>query len=1112
MINGHTVQQSQIQNLFHSVQLNVNNPHFLIMQGRITKVLNMKPEETLSMIEEAAGTRMFETKKQAALKTIEKKQLKVEELTKCMNEEITPTLSNLRSERQNYITWQSNNTELERLERFCVASEFCACEEKVQSSENDKLAMINELESLTALQNNMQAEADDCERRVREIETLRESESEGKFQELKKLENEAGKELVKLVALNNNHKESLQTEKDLLASLNKQMESVKQSIKSKETELETANADLSLKESECMAAEKHANTLKEKYQNAVAGMADESNAELLSLPEQVALWEKRVRETLSQQQQSALRCNHIKETVKTLRKSCKEQEAAHNKLLKEADAIKKQISDVESKLGLSGSSDVDENTLRSRAFELKKSSAILKDKIDSLSAQIEARLNFEFKDPVKGFDRSRVKGLVAKLISIEDPKSATALEIVAGAKLYQVIVDTEETSKLLLQKGQLKKRVTILPLNKISSKCTDNAKVATAKKMASAKGGKANLALELVGYDEELKRAMEYVFGNTIVCDKPEIAKEIAFAANIRTKTVTLDGDSYDPSGTLTGGSKGSVGVILGKLDELAHIQSSYDAQISEMNSIQATIQRIETIAATNKDATKDLELKRHALSMCESKMSESTYTQVMNEITAAETELAAIESDVDALKKSHENAKEELKKLQNVEKNAKKARETAMKDSENVMRAAQKISSTVKTELNTMRNKRDAINSEISALNRDFQTIKEQFSICEKTITRMEAEFEALNAQLTAIRVVCDEAKEAVASKQKELNGFSSEIKALEAKKEKCTKTSQNASLDARKLQHKLKVWEKDAKDAVKAIATLLKQHPWIEKEKSFFGVSGSDYDFAAKDVQASKKRLSDLKDGQDKLAKKINKKVMGMIEKAESEYEELARKKEVILNDKAKIEAVIEELDVKKEQALQTTWTKVNRDFGSIFSTLLPGVTAKLEPPEGCRVADGLEVKVAFNGVWKESLTELSGGQRSLLALSLILALLLFKPAPMYILDEVDAALDLSHTQNIGLMLRTHFSTSQFIVVSLKEGMFNNANVIFRTKFVDGVSAVTRTVVGGNNRNKTITNVPDHDEEVENTDVSNKAPSKKKGKSQTKKVNAAEGILLDA
>ena len=99
----------------------------------------------------------------------------------------------------------------------------------------------------------------------------------------------------------------------------------------------------------------------------------------------------------------------------------------------------------------------------------------------------------------------------------------------------------------------------------------------------------------------------------------------------------------------------------------------------------------------------------------------------------------------------------------------------------------------------------------------------------------------------------------------------------------------------------------------------------------------------------------------------------------------------------------------------------------------------------------------------MWKESLSELSGGQRSLVALSLILALLLFKPAPMYILDEVDAALDLSHTQNIGQMLRTHFSKSQFIVVSLKEGMFNNANTIFRTKFVDGISTVTRTMGNG-------------------------------------------------
>lgn len=64
------------------MQLNVNNPHFLIMQGRITKVLNMKPPEILGLLEEAAGTKMYESKKQAALRTLDKKQVKVDEINK----------------------------------------------------------------------------------------------------------------------------------------------------------------------------------------------------------------------------------------------------------------------------------------------------------------------------------------------------------------------------------------------------------------------------------------------------------------------------------------------------------------------------------------------------------------------------------------------------------------------------------------------------------------------------------------------------------------------------------------------------------------------------------------------------------------------------------------------------------------------------------------------------------------------------------------------------------------------------------------------------------------------------------------------------------------------
>ena len=121
MINGHNAQLQRVQNLFHSVQLNVNNPHFLIMQGRITKVLNMKPIETLGMIEEAAGTRMFEMKKQQAIKTIEKKETKLAEIKRIIDDDITPRLQKLGAERTQYLEFTTMSNEVESLARCAAA-------------------------------------------------------------------------------------------------------------------------------------------------------------------------------------------------------------------------------------------------------------------------------------------------------------------------------------------------------------------------------------------------------------------------------------------------------------------------------------------------------------------------------------------------------------------------------------------------------------------------------------------------------------------------------------------------------------------------------------------------------------------------------------------------------------------------------------------------------------------------------------------------------------------------------------------------------------------------------------------------------------------------------
>lgn len=132
----------------------------------------------------------------------------------------------------------------------------------------------------------------------------------------------------------------------------------------------------------------------------------------------------------------------------------------------------------------------------------------------------------------QGWSSDRVKGVVANLVRVKQPKAATALEVAAGGKLFQVVVDSEETGKALLKHGRLKRRVTIIPLNKVRHSTLKPAVVATAAKVSK---GTAVPALSLVGYEDDVSAAMEYVFGRSLVCPDAETARAVTFHKNIRT-------------------------------------------------------------------------------------------------------------------------------------------------------------------------------------------------------------------------------------------------------------------------------------------------------------------------------------------------------------------------------------------------------------------------------------------------------------------------------------------------------------------------------------------------------------------------------------------------
>ena len=155
-------------------------------------------------------------------------------------------------------------------------------------------------------------------------------------------------------------------------------------------------------------------------------------------------------------------------------------------------------------------------------------------------------------------------------------------------------------------------------------------------------------------------------------------------------------------------------------------------------------------------------------------------------------------------------------------------------------------------------------------------------------------------------------------------------------------------------------------------------KEHDWIADERENFGRAASPYDFKGQNIAECKASLRNLTDRFQGMRKKINPKVMATIDAVEKKEAGLKGMMKTVVRDKRKIEETIGSLDEYKKEALEKTWRKVNGDFGNIFAELLPGSFAKLDPPEGKGIADGLEVRVCLGKVWKQSLAELSGGQR--------------------------------------------------------------------------------------------------------------------------------------
>lgn len=588
----------------------------------------MKPVEILAMIEEAAGTRMFEDRRDKAFKTMAKKEMKVQEITELLKDEIEPKLEKLRTEKRAFLDFQQTQSDLERLTRLVVAHDYVRNKEKLKQSAADLEAKKQKATELEDSAVRLKNEIAHLEEDVKKVKAAREKELRkgGKFQALEEEVKAHEHETVRLATVLDLKKASLGEEQSRKIEVEKSVKELEAQVKEKgrayeklQAQYDAAKADLDKQTAEVEKKEELLQTLQ-------TGVASKEGQES-GYQGQLQDARNRISAATTEQEQAKLKITHLEKRIKEDEPRAKKAKEQNSGLLKDLENLRTHARKLEAELGKLGFEPGREEQLHDHEASLQKEIRSLREQADALKRKV-ANIDFNYSDPSPKFDRSSVKGLVAQLFTLGKSKAraGTALEICAGGRLYNVVVDSAETGSQLLQNGKLKKRVTIIPLNKINAFRAAADKVGAAKKLAP---GKVDLALHFIGYEEEVTKAMEYVFGSTLLCEDAATAKLVTFNDAVRMKSVTLEGDVYDPSGTLSGGSSPNSSGVLVTLQQLNEITKELAIRECALSELQSTMEKEKKKLESARKSKQELDLKTHEIKLTEEQINGNSSSSV---------------------------------------------------------------------------------------------------------------------------------------------------------------------------------------------------------------------------------------------------------------------------------------------------------------------------------------------------------------------------------------------------------------------------------------------------------------------------------------------------
>ena len=1061
-INGSPCRLKDINELFYDTGIGKEG-YSIIGQGQIDKILSGKPEERRELFDEAAGIVKFKRRKAIAQKKLEDERqslVRVNDILSELEKQVGPLEKQSQAARE-YLRLKEN---LKHLDANLFLAETSSLKGQIESVSKNEAIVSQDLERVQKEAETIRSEYDTLDAALTVLDEKVTAGRSAQAQETLKRGNLEGQINVL--------KEQINTERMNAEHIRHRMESIKTEIAQREGEIsgyETEKEELSVQVFKALERQKQAE-LSLMEEDILIG---DTEGALEQLKQSVidTLNEKASVNAKDQRYEAMLEQVNMRkaEVSQKLLKSKSDESVQDEQIAEkqtELDEITEKIQSVllkETEL---------EDQVQTALAEGKRLNRLLSEhqqtyhrtntKLESLRNLAERyegygqsiRRVMEVKDRVRG-----IHGVVADLITAEK-KYEVAIETALGGSIQNIVTDSEETAKTLIEYLKKNKfgRATFLPLTSIGNRSTFNQDRALTEK------GVLGLANQLVKADKQYEGLLKYLLGRVVVVDTIDNAIALSRKYQYSLRIVTLEGELLNAGGSMTGGAFKNTSNLLGRKREIEELEHSCKTVLEEIDKANENLVfQEELLKGLNEELEENRKNKQSLY------LDQNTIRLGIRQLEAKKTEIAESASDMVT---EHRQLEEQVREITGSRMRLKEETSRLEAQGEKNQEEIQNLSSV----LETYRQKREILAKDLAAVQMETAGLQQKDNFLKENIRRVQEEIRKVKEELSGLTEGSGESGLVIQGKEEEIARIEKEMKdgeqLLETLKEEILSLSQEKEEAARRQKgffDKREELSKQVSGLDKDLFRLQGQKEKLEERmESCAAYMWNEYELTyttaeelrdknQTSIPEMKKDIEGMK-AQIKGLGNVNVNAIEDYKEVSERYEFLKTQHDDLVTAEQTLIQIIEELDTGMRRQFEEQFALIRKEFDKVFKELFGGGRGTLELMEGEDILEaGIQIISQPPGKKLQNMMQLSGGEKALTAIALLFAIQNLKPSPFCLLDEIEAALDDSNVDRFAGYLHKLTANTQFIVITHRRGTMVSADRLYGITMQEkGVSAL--------------------------------------------------------